>query len=119
MTTVKNLDRVFNLPVATVYNLYIAKVVRKGQPAQLVQTVTCWLTGFSAAQLQQHLDAGTTFRDFFEAATINENAHLITGKICGVQIEDIEDPLMKKIRYLDKLVDEVASGRKLEKVLRG
>ena len=113
-----SVHRIYETTVASVYSLYQAKLTRKGQPVELVDTVTCWLTGFSAAELKQHIDAGSTFREFFAAATLNPNAALITGKICGVRIEEIEDPLMKQIRYLDKLVDEVANGRKLEKVLR-
>ena len=112
------MHKIFDMSVESVYRLYIAKVERKGQPAELVPTVTCWLTGFTPSVLQKHLDASSTFREFFAAATINPNAPLITGVICGVRIEEIEDPLMQKIRYLDKLVDEVANGRPLEKVLR-
>jgi hypothetical protein len=78
-----------------------------------------WLTGFDEAELVKHLEAETTFEDFFAAADLNPNAELITGVICGIRVEDIEDPLMQKIRYLDKLVDEVAKGKAMEKVLRG
>jgi hypothetical protein len=112
------MHRLYDTPFADVYLLYVKKVERKGHTQAEVDTVTSWLTGYDGAELSKHLADKTTFRDFFGAARMNPNAGLITGKICGVQIEDIEDPLMKQIRYLDKLVDEVASGRKLEKILR-
>lgn len=103
---------------AKVYPLYVTKVEKKGRTRdELDQTIT-WLTGFSRDEMQKHIDAESTFREFFDAAKINENAELISGVICGVRIEEIEDPLMKKIRYMDKLVDELAKGRPLEKILR-
>jgi hypothetical protein len=106
------------MPVTGVYRAYLNKVVRKGHPeSELVQVIT-WLTGFSEKDLQQHLLDEISFREFFDLAKINKNAHLITGSICGVKIQEIEDPLMKKIRYMDKLVDEVAKGRPMEKILR-
>jgi hypothetical protein len=112
------MHRIFSMPFAKVYPLYVTKVERKGRSQEELDQVITWLTGFSASAVQKHIEAQTTFTDFFAQATINANARLITGKICGVQIEEIEDPLMKKIRYLDKLVDELAKGRPLEKIFR-
>ena len=107
------------MPVATVYPLYVAKLERKGHTQAELNEVIEWLTGFDGAALARHLEAGTTFADFFADATLNPNASLITGVICGVRVEEIEDPLMQKVRYLDKLVDELAHGKAMEKVLRG
>ncbi len=105
------------MPLAKVYPLYLAKLDRKGRTeAELIQAIS-WLTGFTSSQIQQLVDDGTTFDEFFEKATLNPMAAEIKGKICGVQIEEIADPLMKKIRYLDKLVDDLAKGKKLDKVL--
>ena len=106
------------MPFADVYPHYVNKVLRKGASVENLHIVITWLTGFDDNAIQKHLDEKTTFRDFFAKAKLNPNAPLITGRICGVKIEEIEDPLMKEIRYLDKLVDEVANGRPLEKVLR-
>ena len=103
---------------SAVYPLYVAKPERKGRTAAELDEVIEWLTGFDEAALQRHLDAGTTFEDFFADARLNPNAPLITGVICGVRVEEIEDPLMQKIRYLDKLVDELAKGKALDNVLR-
>jgi hypothetical protein len=110
--------RIFSMTVASVYPLYLAKVEKKGRTQDELDAVICWLTGFDEAELERHLAAGTTFADFFAAARLDPNAGLITGVICGVRVEEIEDPLMQQIRYLDKLVDELAKGRALEKVLR-
>jgi hypothetical protein len=112
------MHKIYATPFNDVYVLYQAKVARKDQPVENVDVVIRWLTGYSDAALKKHLKNGTNFRDFFDGATINPNAELITGKICGVTIQEIEDPLMKNIRYLDKLVDEVSKGRAMEKVLR-
>lgn len=98
--------------------MYVNKVERKGQSVDHLDLVIEWLTGFDKKKQLELIDAGVTLQEFFEQATINANAPLITGVICGVRIEEIEDPLMKKIRYLDKLVDEVAKGRAIEKILR-
>lgn len=106
------------MPVADVYVHYVNKVERQDRTeAELIEVMT-WLTGFDTRTLKRHLKDQTTFRNFFKAAKINPNAKLITGSICGVKIAEIEDPLMKKIRYLDKLVDELAKGRPMEKILR-
>jgi len=110
--------RFFTMTVASVYPLYLAKVERKGRTRVELDAVIFWLTGYDEAELGRHLAAGTTFADFFEGARLNPNAALITGLICGVRVETIEDPLLQQIRYLDKLVDELAKGRALEKVLR-
>lgn len=106
------------MAVADVYVHYVNKVERKERTeAELIEVIT-WLTGFDKSTLKRHLKDKTTFRNFFKAAKIHPNAKLITGSICGVKIAEIEDPLMKKIRYMDKLVDELAKGRPMEKVLR-
>ncbi|WP_420367373.1 DUF2200 domain-containing protein [Curtobacterium sp. L1-20] len=110
--------RIFATPVAAVYPHYLAKVERKGHTKEELDTVITWLTGFDGQELARHLAEGTTFADFFAAAHCNPAAERITGVICGVRIEELEDPLMRQIRWLDKLVDEVAKGRPMEKVLR-
>lgn len=112
------MSRVFRIRVADVYPHYVTKVEKKGRTTDELDEVITWLTGFDEAQLQQHLDDGTTFEDFFAAARLNPNASLITGSICGVRVQDIDDPLMQQIRYLDKLVDELAKGRPMDKILR-
>ena len=114
-----SIARVYKMKFSGVYPLYIEKVERKGRTKEEVDTVIFWLTGYNEKTLQDQLDRETTFETFFaEAPKLNPNAPKITGMICGYRIEDIEDPLMKKVRYLDKLVDEVANGRKMEKILR-
>jgi hypothetical protein len=113
-----DVSRIFGLSVASVYPLYLAKVERKGRTRGELDEVITWLTGFDDLTLRRHLDQGTTFSDFFSQAALNENASLITGVVCGVRVENVEDPLMQKIRYLDKLVDELARGKPLTKVLR-
>ena len=110
--------RIFSTTVASVYPHYLAKVEKKGRTRDELDAVIRWLTGYDESELGRHLAAGTTFEDFFAGARLHHNAALITGVICGVRVEAIEDPLMQKIRYLDKLVDELAKGRPLEKVLR-
>jgi hypothetical protein len=110
--------RIFTTSVASVYPHYVAKVERKGRTTGELHQVIEWLTGFDDAALQDHLSAGTTFADFFAAARLNPRASSITGTVCGVRVQDVEDPLMQKIRYLDKLVDELAKGKPMEKVLR-
>ena len=112
-------SRIFSTPVASVYPHYVAKVERKGRTRAELDEVIGWLTGFDEAALSRHLAEQTTFEDFFADARLNPNATLITGVVCGVRVEDVEDPLMQKIRYLDKLVDELARGKAMEKVLRG
>ncbi len=112
--------RIFSLSFASVYPLYLAKVERKGRTKEDVDEVICWLTGYDAAGLQQVLDSEVDLATFFaEAPAFNPNASLITGVICGIRVEEIEDPLMQQIRYLDKLVDELARGKKMTSILRG
>jgi hypothetical protein len=111
--------RIFATTVASVYPLYLAKVEKKGRTQDELDAVIRWLTGFDQAELTRHVAAGTSFEAFFAAAGLNPNARLITGVVCGVRVQDIEDPLMRQIRHLDKLVDKLAKGRPLEKVLRG
>ena len=108
----------FAMPVASVYPHYVAKVEKKGRTREELHQVIGWLTGFDEATLADHLADGTTFEEFFAAADLNPRATLITGVVCGIRVEDVEDPLMRRIRYLDKLVDELARGKAMEKVLR-
>jgi hypothetical protein len=110
--------RIFTTSFASVYPHYVAKVEKKGRTTDELDRVIRWLTGFDESALSRHLAEGTTFEDFFADARLNPNASLITGSVCGVRVEDVEDPLMQKIRYLDKLVDELARGRPMDKVLR-
>ncbi|MEI2809321.1 MAG: DUF2200 domain-containing protein [Nocardioides sp.] len=112
------MSRIFNVSVASVYPHYVTKVVRKGRTQDELDTVICWLTGYDEAELRQHLAEETTFTDFFAQARLNAAADQITGSVCGVKVQEVADPLMRQIRYLDKLVDELAKGRPLEKVLR-
>ena len=112
------MSRVFKISFASVYPLYVEKVEKKGRTTAELNQVIEWLTGFDESALSNHLEAGTTMEDFFAEASLNPNAPLITGVVCGIRVEDIEDPLMQKIRYLDKLVDELAKGKAMHKVLR-
>lgn len=111
--------RIFTTSFASVYPHYVNKAEKKGRTKEEVDTIICWLTGYNQEQLQQILDNKTTFETFFEEAPqLNENVTKITGVICGYRIEEIENKLMQKIRYLDKLIDELAKGRTMEKILR-
>jgi len=110
--------RIFTTPFADVYPLYLAKLERKGRSKKELNQVIHWLTGHTEASLKKHLVKKTTFEDFFAAARMNPKCKLITGSVCGVKVQEVTDPLMRKIRYLDKLVDELAKGRPLDKVLR-
>ncbi|MBD8868693.1 DUF2200 domain-containing protein [Nocardioides donggukensis] len=112
------MSRIFTTSVASVYPHYVTKVERKGRSKAELDQVIEWLTGFDDRALQRHLDAGTSFEEFFADASLNPSAGQITGVVCGVRVEDVEDPLMQRIRYLDKLVDELAKGKAMEKVLR-
>ena len=112
------MHRIYGLEFAKVYPLYVQKIERKGRTVDELDEVIEWLTGFDDDALKRHLAEGTTFTDFFADATLNPNATLIKGVICGMRVEEIEDPLMQRIRYLDKLVDELAKGRPMTKVLR-
>ena len=119
MTTTKEHDeRIANMTFASVYPHYVAKVEKKGRTEDELKQVIQWLTGFDAKDLQRLIENNVTFKEFFAEATLNPNASLITGKICGYQIENIGTPLTRQTRYLDKLVDELAKGRKMEKILR-
>jgi hypothetical protein len=111
-------SRIFRISVASVYPHYVTKVEKKGRTKDELNQVIEWLTGFDESALNAHLAAGTTFEDFFADADLNPQASSITGVVCGVRVQDIEDPLMQQIRYLDKLVDELAKGKAMEKVLR-
>jgi hypothetical protein len=104
--------------MASVYPLYVEKVEKKGRTKAELDDVLCWLTGFDETTLEKHLVDGTTLEAFFADAPMNPNAKLITGVVCGVRVEEIEDPLMQQIRYMDKVVDELAKGRPMEKILR-
>jgi hypothetical protein len=110
--------RVFTIPVASVYVHYVAKVGKKGRTKDELDKVLRWLTGYSQPALEKHLAKETTFEDFFAKAKVHPDASKITGTVCGIRVEDIEDPLMQKIRYLDKVVDELAKGKALEKIIR-
>ncbi|BCA86708.1 hypothetical protein EsVE80_22310 [Enterococcus saigonensis] len=112
-------ERIFNMPFAKVYPLYLNKAEKKGRTKAEVDQIITWLTGFSHEQLLEELQKKTDFATFFaNAPQINPAAHLIKGVVCGVRVEDIEDPLMQKIRYLDKLIDELAKGKAMAKILR-
>ena len=111
--------RIFAMPFASVYPLYVKKAEKKGRTKEEVDQVITWLTGYSDKALRQTIDDGVDFETFFaRAPQMNPNASLITGVVCGVRVQDIDDPLMQKIRYLDKLVDELAKGKAMEKILR-
>jgi hypothetical protein len=111
-------QRIAKMTFASVYPMYLTKVEKKGRTKEELHQVIEWLTGFNNNKLQELIKENVTFETFFRHASLNPNAHLITGLICGYRIEEIEDPLMQKVRYLDKLVDELAKGRKMEKILR-
>ena len=112
-------ERVANMIFASVYPLYLSKVEKKGRTKEELLQVIEWLTGFDQMMLQEMIENRVTFETFFQDAVINPNAHLITGMICGNRIEEIENRLTQQVRYLDKLVDELANGRELEKILCG
>jgi hypothetical protein len=114
-----NKPRIFAMSFASVYPLYIQKAEKKGRTKAEVDAIICWLTGYSQQDLQQQIDKNNDFETFFDQAPqINQNASKISGVICGYRVEEIEDKLMQKIRYLDKLIDELAKGRSMEKILR-
>ena len=112
------MSRIFTVSFASVYPYYVTKVERKGRTKAELDEVIEWLTGFDESALNEHLAAGTTFENFFADASLNPNATLIKGLVCGIRVENIEDPLMQQIRYLDKLVDELAKGKAMPKILR-
>lgn len=112
-------QRIATMTFASVYPMYLAKVEKKGRTREELHEVITWLTGFDNKRLQELIKEKVTFETFFKQATLNPNARLITGVICGYRVEEIENPLTRQVRYLDKLVDELAKGRKMEKILRG
>ena len=117
-TTSKHDDRMANMTFSSVYPHYVVKVEKKGRTKKELHQVIEWLTGFNEKKLQELIDKKVTFETFFQKAKLNPNVHLITGVICGYRIEEIENPLTKKVKYLDKLVDELAKGRAIDKILR-
>ena len=112
------MHRIFSTSFSSVCPHYVAKAERKGRTKAEVDETIRWLTGFDEAALSEHLRAETTFEDFFDDANLNPNASLITGVVCGIRVEEVDDPLMQKVRYLDKLIDELAKGRAMDKILR-
>jgi hypothetical protein len=112
-------QRIARMTFASVYPMYVEKVEKKGRTKKELHQVIEWLTGFDSAKLKELIKEQATFETFFQRAALNPNAHLITGVICGYRVEEIDDPLTQRARYLDKLVDELAKGRKMEKILRG
>ncbi|USN99234.1 MAG: DUF2200 domain-containing protein [Phycisphaeraceae bacterium] len=118
-TTPEHDAKIAAMTFSSVYPHYVNKVEKKGRTKAELHEVITWLTGFDEAQIQKLIDENVTFEAFFGRATLNPNAHLITGVICGYRIEEIETPLTRQARYLDKLVDELAKGKKMEKILRG
>lgn len=117
-TTPEHDRRIAEMTLSSVYPHYVTKVEKKGRTREELHEVIAWLTGFDEAHIQRVIDEKATFETFFKRATLNPNAHLIKGVICGYRIEDIETPLTRQVRYLDKLVDELAKGKKMEKILR-
>ncbi len=113
-----NNERVYRMPFAKVYPLYVQKVERKGRTKDELDKVIFWLTGYDQKSIKKHLDRETNFGTFFAEANLNPNASKISGVICGIHIEEIKDKLVQKVRYLDKLVDELAKGKAIEKILR-
>jgi len=112
-------QRIAKMTFASVYPMYLAKVEKKGRTKDELHQVIKWLTGFDNMKQQEMINENVTLESFFKHARLNPNVHLITGVICGYRVEEIQDPLMQQVRYLDKLVDELAKGRKMEKILRG
>ena len=112
------MSRIFTTSFASVYPHYVTKVSKKGRTTDELDQVIQWLTGYDTSTLHDHLAKGTTFEDFFGTARLNPKASLITGVVCGIRVQEVDDPLMQKIRYLDKLVDELAKGKPMDKILR-
>lgn len=117
-TTVEHNERIAKMTFAEVYPHYVIKIEKKGRTIEELHQVIEWLTGYSVEKIREFIDDKITFKTFFESANLNPNAPLITGVICGYRIEEIENPITRQTRYLDKLVDELAKGRKMEKILR-
>jgi len=116
--SIKHNERIASLTFSSVYPLYLAKVEKKGRTKEELHQVIEWLTGYDEKKLQKLIEEKVTFEKFFQNATLNTNTHFITGVICGYRVEEIENPLTQQVRYLDKLVDELAKGRKMELILR-
>ena len=114
-----NLERVYKMPFGSVYPHYVTKVEKKARTTADLHQVITWLTGFDDDAIAKHIDAETSFEEFFAAADLNPASELITGVVCGVRVQEIEDPVMRQVRHLDKLVDELAKGKAMEKILRG
>ena len=111
--------RIYRMKFSSIYPMYVQKVERKQRTREEVDRIICWLTGYGQAELERQIERQVDFETFFdEAPSFNPNASLITGVVCGVRVEDVEDPLMRKVRYLDKLVDELAKGKALDRILR-
>ena len=117
-TSQKHDERMARMTLASIYPLYVTKVTKKGRTVEELNQVIEWLTGFDTKKINSLIEENVTFETFFKRATLHPNAHLITGMICGYRIEEIKNPLTQKVRYLDKLVDELARGRVMEKILR-
>jgi hypothetical protein len=117
-TTSAQNERIAKMSLASVYPLYLSKIEKKGRTREELHQVIAWLTSYDNKKLEEMIKVNATFESFFQQASINPNAHLITGVICGYQVEEIEDPLTQQVRYLDKLVDELAKGWKMDKILR-
>lgn len=118
-TEQQTFEKVYQMPLSKVYPLLVNKATRKGRTQEEVNEIICWLTGYSPRQLEELLNLSTTYGDFFRNAPApNPNRKLIKGSICGIRVEEIQEPLMQEIRYLDKLVDELAKGKNMEKILR-
>lgn len=118
-TEQQTFEKVYQMPLGKVYPLLVNKALRKGRTQEEVNEIICWLTGYSPRQLEELLNLSTTYGDFFRNAPApNPNRKLIKGSICGIRVEEIQEPLMQEIRYLDKLVDELAKGKTMEKILR-
>ena len=111
-------ERISNMTFATIYSCYLKKVEKKGRTQKELNQIIEWLTGFDEKKIDEIINENLNFKAFFEKATLNPNAHLIQGTICGIRVEEIENPLTQKVRYLDKLVDELAQGKPLEKIFR-
>ncbi|MDD3477574.1 MAG: DUF2200 domain-containing protein [Candidatus Izemoplasmatales bacterium] len=112
-------EKIFQMAFSKVYPSYVTKAVRKNRTAEEVDTILCWMTGYSLEQLHQQIEKNVSFQTFFEEApSLHPNLSLVTGVVCGVRVEEVEHPLMKQIRQLDKLVDELAKGKSMEKILR-
>ena len=116
--TAEQNDRIAKMIFADIYPLYLNRLVGRGRTQGELNQVICWLTGFTEAQLQKHIDDKASYKTFFEAATLHPNAHLIKGVVCGYRIEEIDFPLTQQCRMMEKLIDELAKGRKMDKILR-